>query len=42
MSMKKILSDILKKSTDSINAKNTASVFTGGVEDMPKSLKNSR
>lgn len=42
MSMKKILSDILKKSTDNITAKNTVSVLTGGVEDMPKSLKNSR
>ncbi len=42
MGIKKVLSTILKKSTDNITAKNTVSVLTGGVEDMPKTLKNSR
>lgn len=42
MSVKKVLSGILKRSTDKINTKNVASIVTGGVEDMPKSLKDSR
>lgn len=42
MDMKKALSSILKKASDSVISQNTVSALSTGIEDMPKSIKETR